>query len=112
MIHTLQSVNDALRPKITVYAYSGYRPLRRFDDVPSGATALDFAFKIGCALAYTVTKARIKKCNAAPENVKFTESDYKYHLKTVLEDGDVVFLRRTIQTNLQSLRLKSNGSII
>lgn len=86
-----QSVNDALRPKITVYAYSGYRPLRRFDDVPSGATALDFAFKIGCALAYTVTKARIKKCNGAPENVKFTESDYKYHLKTVLEDGDVVF---------------------
>ena len=95
-----QSINDALRPKITVYAYSGYRPLRRFDDVPSGATALDFAFKIGCALAYTVTKARIKKCKSVPDAVEVSEGDYKYHLRMVISSG----LKHSIPVRLQSLK--------
>lgn len=84
-----KSIADALRPKITVYAYSTYKPIRKFEGVvPQGATALDFAFIVSPALAYTVKFAKIKKWNGL--NVSFSEHDYNYPLKTILEDGDVV----------------------
>ncbi len=85
-----KSIADALRPKITVYAYSAYKPIRKFEGVvPQGATALDFAFIVSRPLAYTIKRARIKKWNGT--GVSFSDSDYGYHIKTILEDGDVVY---------------------
>lgn len=84
-----KSIADALRPKITVYAYSTYKPIRKFEGVvPQGATALDFAFIVSPALAYTVKFAKIKKWNGS--SISFSEQDYNYPLKTILEDGDVI----------------------
>lgn len=84
-----RSIADALRPKITVYACSGYKPIRRFDGVvPRGATALDFAFIVSPALAQTVKHAKIKKWTGIEPT--FSGEDYNYPLKTILEDGDVV----------------------
>lgn len=83
------SIADALRPKITVYACSNYKPIRKFEAVvPQGATALDFAFLVSPALAQTVKHAKIKKWTGT--GVSFSEDDYNYPLRTILEDGDVV----------------------
>ena len=84
-----ESISDALRPKITVYACSSYKPIRKFEGiVPQDSTALDFAFIINPALGRTVRFAQIKKWNGG--TVTFCPEDYNYPLKTVLEDGDVV----------------------
>ena len=81
---------DALRPQITVYSYSkkkGYRMYAKC--VPSGATALDFAFIVSPALAVTVKSARIHQWNEENHPV-FKDEDYAYPLQTILSDGDVV----------------------
>lgn len=81
------SIADALRPKMTVYACSNYKKPRKCI-VPIGATALDFAFIVSRSLALTVKAARIQKWIG--DSTKFLESDYRYPLKTVLKDGDAV----------------------
>ena len=81
-------IADAIRPKITVFAYSTYRKPRKFEMlVPLGATALDFAFIVSPAMACTARSARIKKWS---EDISFSDDDYVYALNTILEDGDVV----------------------
>lgn len=84
-----ESPSDALRPQITVYSYSPQKGYRKYDNVPYGSTALDFAFIIGSALALTVKNARIHKWNGA-KTPKFTGEDYAYPLHTKLADQDVV----------------------
>lgn len=85
-----EAPGDALRPQITVYSYTPAKGYRKHSKcVPYGATALDFAFIINPALALTVRSARIHTwddLNTRP----FTEDDYAYPLRTVLNDGDVV----------------------
>lgn len=81
------STRDALRPKMTVYAYSHYKGLRACT-VPRGATALDFAFIVNQTLALTVRGAYIKKWTG--EKMSFSEKDVRFPLKTILEDDDVV----------------------
>ena len=86
-----EAPGDALRPKITVWSYTpdkGYR--RHSKRVPYGATALDFAFIINYSLALTVKSARIHTW-AGEDTKPFTDSDYAYPLRTVLNEGDVVF---------------------
>ena len=86
-----EAPGDALRPQITVYSYSprkGYRKYSRC--VPFGATALDFAFIINPDLACTVKDARIHTWKPDCPPPEFSEEDYKYPLKTELNDGDVV----------------------
>ena len=85
------SINDAIRPQITVYSYSVENgKLRRFEHgVPKGATVLDFAFIVSSALALTVKSAHIKKWTG--EKPAFSDTDYKYPLGTVLNEGDVVY---------------------
>ena len=81
---------DALRPQITVYSYSKKKGYRKYAKcVPSGATALDFAFIVSPALAVTVKSARIHQwSDEAPP--AFADEDYAYPLQTILSDGDVV----------------------
>lgn len=81
------SVADALRSKITVYAYSPYKGLREFC-VPQGATALDFAFIVNKTLALTVKNAYIQKYESG--FVPQFKKENCYHCKTILNDGDVV----------------------
>jgi len=81
---------DALRPQITVYSYSKKKGYRKYAKcVPSGATALDFAFIVSPALAVTVKSARIHQWNDEKPPV-FRDDDYTYPLQTTLSDGDVV----------------------
>ena len=58
--------------------------------MPFGATALDFAFIINPDLACTVKDARIHTWKQGCPPPEFKEDDYKYPLKTELNDGDVV----------------------
>lgn len=109
-----RSIADALRPKITVYAYSGYKPLRKFENiVPEGATALDFAFIVSPALAHTVKAARIKKIRGG--SVIFTPDDYLYPKQTILNDNDVVYFdadyQPRINLNIQHTSIEWFGCI-
>lgn len=84
-----EAPNDALRPQITVYSYSpakGYTQRR----IPSGATALDFAFIISPSLAHTVKCARIHTWPGTQDGPPFLDTDYRYPLGTVLREGDTV----------------------
>lgn len=85
-----ESPSDALRPQITVYSYSPQKGYRRYDNVPAGSTALDFAFVVSTALAVTVKNARIHKWNGTA-TPKFTAEDHAYPLHTKLADQDVVY---------------------
>lgn len=76
------------RGEMTVYAYSTYKGVRKFEQVPNDATALDFAFMVSPAMAVTAKAARLKKWMGG--EVTFDDKDYLYPLKTPLEDGDVV----------------------
>lgn len=80
---------DSLRPKITVYSYSPKKGYRKYENVPYGATALDFAFIISSALAVTVKSAWIHKWKSS--TVSFSSSDHAYPLRTILSDDDVVY---------------------
>lgn len=109
-----RSIADALRPKITVYAYSGYKPLRKFENiVPEGATALDFAFIVSPALAHTVKAVRIKKMRGG--TVTFTPDDYLYPKQTILNDNDVVYFdadyQPRIDLNIQHTAIEWFGCI-
>lgn len=87
-----EAPGDALRPQITVYSYSPRKGYKKFSKcVPFGATALDFAFIISPALAYTVKTARIHTWKGDPATPLFSEDDYRYPLRTILNDGDVVY---------------------
>lgn len=94
-----RSIADSLRRKITVYAYSDYKPLRKFENiVPEGATALDFAFIVSPALAHTVKAARIKKMQSG--GVSFSSEDFRYPRQTILENNDVVYFDADYQPRI------------
>lgn len=109
-----RSIADALRPKITVYAYSGYKPLRKFENiVPEGATALDFAFIVSPTMAHTVKAARIKKMRGG--SVTFSPDDHLYPKQTILYDNDVVYFdadyQPRIDLNIQHTTIEWFGYI-
>lgn len=90
MIHE-QAPGDALRQQITVYSYTPEKGLREHKKcIPMQATALDFAFLINPALAFTVKGARIHNLREGRDPL-FTETDYHYPLHTVINEGDVVW---------------------
>lgn len=94
-----RSIADSLRRKITVYAYSDYKPLRKFENiVPEGATALDFAFFVSPSLAHTVKAARIKKMQSG--GVSFSSEDFRYPRQTILENNDVVYFDADYQPRI------------
>lgn len=82
---------DATRPKIPlVYSYSDYKGLKKYaDEIPRGATALDFAFAISTSLALTVREVKIKRY-IKDSAISFSDSDHSYPLGTPLHEGDVV----------------------
>ena len=101
---------DALRPQISVFTYTVslkngqdlYRPYLRC--VPSGSTALDFAFQINPTLALTVKSVKIHSWNdGRPE--PFTDNDHCYPLKTVLNDNDVVHFEADYFPNSPSINI-------
>ncbi len=90
------SVGDFTRTKMTVYArgkemLGGERQRIKsyVNAVPQGATALDFAFIVKPALAYTAKAAWIEKYKGDPQ-MEVDEKGYRFPLSTVLHDGDVV----------------------
>lgn len=86
-----EAPGDALRPQITVWSYTPEKGYRKHSKrIPYGATALDFAFIINYSLALTVRSARIHTY-AGSNTSPFTENDYAYPLRTVLNEGDVVY---------------------
>lgn len=101
MIHE-QAPGDALRQQITVFSYTPEKGLREHKKcIPMQATALDFAFIINSALAFTVKNARIHNLREGREPL-FTENDYPYPLHTVLNDGDVVWFEADYHPHAQT----------
>ena len=87
-----EAPGDALRPQMTVYSYSPGRGIKKHEKcVPYGATALDFAFIVSKAMAGTVKGAWIHQHRQGEPMPPFREDDYEFPLKTVLNEGDVVY---------------------
>ena len=83
-----ETITDALRQQMTVFSYSDYKGIRECK-LPRNATALDFTFVVSEALALTVKNAYIQKYTGG--TVIFSKADHLYPLKTILNEGDVVY---------------------
>ena len=57
--------------------------------IPEGATALDAAFIINPTMAFAAQYVQIKKY-MGEEMTGFSDKDYRYPLRTVIHDGDVI----------------------
>ena len=104
------SIADAVRPQITVYTYSKGKGVFKYPQrVPQGATALDFAFIVRPSMAFTAKYAQIKKFQNGQFR-PFSDSDYRYPLKTVLNDGDIVhFDADYLETKGEGIKVIKNN---